>query len=115
MPANVTRESDYAPALFPPMSRWRSVLGRIRKGEPELDKKITLYGNGTTRSSRCRWTLLELGLEFHYIDDSSLAGTAELKKIQPLGKLPAIVLMGRVFLNLLLSARTYAIFIQRKI
>ena len=40
---------------------------------------------------------MELGLEFHYIDDSSLAGTAELKKIQPLGKLPAIVIDGESF------------------
>ena len=62
-----------------------------------MDKKITLYGAGTTRSSRCRWTLLELGLDFHYVDDGSLIGTTELKKMQPLGKLPAIVIGGESF------------------
>ena len=62
-----------------------------------MDKKITLYGSGTTRSSRCRWTLLELGLDFHYVDDASLIGTTELKKMQPLGKLPAIVIGGESF------------------
>ncbi|HHZ67277.1 MAG TPA: glutathione S-transferase family protein [Rhodospirillales bacterium] len=59
-----------------------------------MDKQITLYGTGTTRSSRCRWTLLELGLDFDYVDNGSLIGTAELKKMQPLGKLPAIVIGG---------------------
>ena len=62
-----------------------------------MDKKITLYGTGTTRSSRCRWTLLELGLDFHYVDDGSLIGSTELKKMQPLGKLPAIVIGGESF------------------
>ena len=62
-----------------------------------MDKKITLYGTGTTRSSRCRWTLLELGLDFHYVDDGSIIGSAELKKMQPLGKLPAIVIGGESF------------------
>ena len=80
-----------------------------------MDKQITLYGAGTTRSSRCRWTLMELGLNFHYVDNNALIGTAELKKIQPLGKLPAIVIDGDSFLNLLLSAHTSAIFIPRKI
>ena len=59
-----------------------------------MDKQITLYGTGTTRSSRCRWTLLELGLDFDYIDNGSLIGTAELKKMQPLGKLPVIIIGG---------------------
>tara|TARA_B100000315_G_scaffold257584_1_gene306860 strand:+ start:614 stop:1153 length:540 start_codon:yes stop_codon:yes gene_type:complete len=40
---------------------------------------------------------LELGLDFHYVDDGSLIGTAELKKMQPLGKLPAIVIGGESF------------------
>jgi len=62
-----------------------------------MDKQITLYGTGTTRSSRCRWTLLELGLDFDYVDNGSLIGTAELKKMQPLGKLPAIVIGGESF------------------
>ena len=62
-----------------------------------MAKQITLYGVGTSRSSRCRWTLLELGLDFGYVDNSSLIGTSELKKMQPLGKLPAIVIDGESF------------------
>ena len=59
--------------------------------------KITLYGAGSSRSSRCRWTLLELGADFEYIDDSTLIGTEKLKRIHPLGKLPAIIVDGRSF------------------
>ncbi len=62
-----------------------------------MDHAITLYGNGTTRSSRCRWTLLELGLNFCYVDDAALVGAAELKRMHPLGKLPAIVIDGESF------------------
>ena len=79
-----------------------------------MAKQITLYGVGTSRSSRCRWTLLELGLDFGYVDNSSLIGTSELKKMQPLGKLPAIVIDGESFLNRRLYVRTCAISIPRK-
>ena len=59
-----------------------------------MGTNITLYGSGTSRSSRCLWTLLELGVEFEYVDDSSLIGTENLRKLQPQGKLPAIVVDG---------------------
>jgi len=38
--------------------------------------------------------LLELGVEFEYVDDSSLIGTENLRKLQPQGKLPATVVDG---------------------
>lgn len=57
--------------------------------------KITLYEMGTTRSARCRWTLLELGLEFEAIETRPLLHTDELTAINPMGKAPAIVIDGR--------------------
>lgn len=59
-------------------------------------QQITLYGFGQTRSSRCRWTLLELGLEFEYIEDRSLIRSDKLRELQPLAKLPVIVVDGNV-------------------
>ena len=57
--------------------------------------KITLYETGTTRSARCRWTLLEAGIAFESVEDSSLIRSDKLKKLQPLGKLPVAVIDGR--------------------
>ena len=59
--------------------------------------EITLFGSGTSRSSRCKWTLLELGVEFEYIEGDSLIGSEELKKMHPLGKLPAILIDGKAY------------------
>ena len=56
---------------------------------------ITLYEYPPTRSARCRWTLLEAGLDFKSISDSSLFHSEELRKVHPLGKLPAIVINGQ--------------------
>ena len=56
---------------------------------------ITLYEMGTSRSLRCRWTLKETGLEYKSIDDRSLLRSNELKKIHPLGKMPAALIDGR--------------------
>ena len=56
---------------------------------------MKLYEFAPTRSARCRWTLLELGLDFTSIADSSLIGSAELKRIHPMGKLPAMVIDGK--------------------
>ncbi|MFT5172164.1 MAG: glutathione S-transferase [Gammaproteobacteria bacterium] len=58
--------------------------------------QITLYGVGHTRSARCRWALLELGLEFDYIEDRSLIRSDKLRALQPLAKLPVIVVDGNV-------------------
>lgn len=57
---------------------------------------IKLYELGPTRSSRCRWTLLEAGLEYESIgNDPAVIGSDELKRLHPLGKLPAAVIDGR--------------------
>jgi glutathione S-transferase len=57
---------------------------------------IKLYELGPTRSARCRWTLLEADLDYESVgNDPSIIGSDELKRIHPLGKLPAAVIDGR--------------------
>ena len=57
--------------------------------------KIRLFELGPTRSARVRWTLLEAGLEFESVGNRpETIGSAELKAIHPLGKLPAVVIDG---------------------
>ncbi len=55
---------------------------------------ITLYEFSPTRSARCRWTLAEADLDYTSIERRELVGSDELKKIHPLGKLPAAVIDG---------------------
>lgn len=59
-----------------------------------MSHQITLYGVNFARSARCLWTLRELGLEFEEINDGSLIGGDELRKIHPQAKVPAIVIDG---------------------
>ena len=57
---------------------------------------IKLYELGPTRSARCRWTLLEAGLEYESIgNDPGIVGSEELKHVHPLGKLPAAIIDGK--------------------
>ena len=57
---------------------------------------IKLYELGPTRSARCRWTLREAGLEYESIGNTpDIIGSAELRAVHPLGKLPAAVIDGR--------------------
>ncbi len=57
---------------------------------------IKLYELGPTRSARCRWTLLEADLEFESLgNDPKIIGSDDLKKIHPLGKLPAAIINGK--------------------
>ncbi len=56
---------------------------------------ITLYEMGSSRSLRCRWTLKEAGIQYNSINDRSLLRSDELKKIHPLGKMPAALIDGR--------------------
>ena len=60
-----------------------------------MTHQITLYGFGPTRSARCRWTLLELGLPFENVDDRSLVGSERLRALHPQAKLPAIEIDGQ--------------------
>jgi len=58
--------------------------------------QIKLYELGPTRSARCRWTLLEAGLEFESAGNAvEIIGSSELRDIHPLGKLPAAVIDGK--------------------
>lgn len=57
---------------------------------------IKLFEFEPTRSARCRWTLLEAGLEYESVNRGpEIFGSAELGKVHPLGKLPAAVIDGK--------------------
>ena len=57
---------------------------------------IKLFELSPTRSARCRWTLLEAGLEYESIGNRpDVIGSEELRKVHPLGKLPAAIIDGR--------------------
>ncbi len=51
---------------------------------------IKLYSRPRTRGSRPRWILEEIGTPYEVITVESGAATAEYKKIQPLGGVPAM-------------------------
>jgi glutathione S-transferase len=55
---------------------------------------IRLYEYGPSRSKQVRWTLLELGLEFSSVEGLEILHSDELKKINPMGKVPAVVIDG---------------------
>jgi glutathione S-transferase len=55
---------------------------------------ITLYEYGPSRSKQVRWTLLELGLEFRAVEGSDILHSDELVKVNPMGKVPAVVING---------------------
>ncbi|MCA9718555.1 MAG: glutathione S-transferase family protein [Myxococcales bacterium] len=58
--------------------------------------EITLFELGPTRSARCRWTLLEAGLEYRSVGNSvDVFKSAALRAIHPMGKLPAALIDGR--------------------
>ena len=58
--------------------------------------RITLYEHASSRSARCRWTLLEAGLDFDSVDNpSDFIGSEEFAAIHPLSKLPAAVIDGQ--------------------
>jgi glutathione S-transferase len=57
---------------------------------------IKLYELGPTRSARVHWTLKEADLSYESIGNTpDIIGSAELKKVHPLGKLPAAIIDGR--------------------
>ncbi|HJM94203.1 MAG: glutathione S-transferase family protein [Alphaproteobacteria bacterium] len=53
---------------------------------------VTLYESGTSRSSRCRWTLLEAGITFNSVARPNLSKSDKVKILHPLGKLPVAVI-----------------------
>lgn len=56
---------------------------------------LKLYEFAVSRSARVRWTLAELGLSFESRSGADLFGSDELKRVHPLGKLPAFEDDGR--------------------
>ena len=58
--------------------------------------EITLYESGTTRSARCRWTLLEAGISFKSMArPNQIAGDKD-SALHPLGKLPVAIIDGNI-------------------
>ena len=58
--------------------------------------EIVLYEFKRTRSERCRWMLKEAGLPYRSEGNTYRAiGSEEVRKIHPLGKLPAALIDGR--------------------
>lgn len=56
---------------------------------------VTLYEFLPTRSKRVRWTLLELDAPFESVEGRDVMGSERLRKVHPLGKIPAIEDDGR--------------------
>ena len=57
---------------------------------------IKLYELAPTRSARCRWILLEAGLEYESVGNSvDILFSDELKALHPLAKLPVAIINGR--------------------
>ena len=57
--------------------------------------KITLYESPTSRAQRVTWTLEELGISYESVSGREVIGSDGLKKIHPLGKVPAVVIDGK--------------------
>ena len=55
---------------------------------------IVLYEYGPSRSRQVRWTLSELELDFEAREGREYLHSEELKKVSPLGKVPAILING---------------------
>ena len=55
---------------------------------------ITLYEAPTSRAQRCRWILDEVGATYKSISGRDVIGSDGLKKIHPLGKVPAVIIDG---------------------
>ncbi|MGI9412767.1 MAG: glutathione S-transferase family protein [Hyphomicrobiales bacterium] len=56
---------------------------------------ITHYEYAPTRSARSRWTLLELDVPYESVSGRELIRSDELRRVHPLGKLPAAEIDGR--------------------
>ena len=57
---------------------------------------LKLFEFAPTRSARCRWTLLEAGLDFESEGSSPEVLQSEgLRKAHPLSKLPAMIIDGK--------------------
>ena len=59
-----------------------------------MGHEITLFGTGSNRSARVAWTLAELGITAEIISYEGMIGGPVLKKMHPLGKIPAAYING---------------------
>ena len=59
-----------------------------------MKPEITLYELGPSRSKQVRWALAELELEYRSIEGLEILHSEELKKVNPMGKVPAVVIDG---------------------
>ncbi len=78
--------------MIPPESNLDNTETRTEIYTMALD--ITLYEYTPSRSKQVRWTLLELGLEFHAIEGRDILHSDELKRVNPMGKVPVVVIDG---------------------
>ena len=63
-------------------------------GNRDTALDITLYEYGPSRSKQVRGALLERGLEFRSVEGLEILHSDELKKVNPMGKVPAVVING---------------------
>lgn len=57
---------------------------------------IQLFELAPTRSARARWALLESGLAYASLGNRvDIIGSDELRRVHPLGKLPAVIIDGK--------------------
>jgi glutathione S-transferase len=64
----------------------------MEKNTAEPD--IILYEYSSSRSKQVRWALNELGLEFQAIGGMNILHSEELKQVNPMGKVPAVLING---------------------
>lgn len=63
--------------------------------QPEnTQPEIILYEYAPSRSKQVRWTLLELELEFESKEGREYLHSEELKRVSPMGKVPAVLIDG---------------------
>lgn len=55
---------------------------------------IKLYEYAPSRSKQVRWALCELDLEFQSIEGLEVLHSEELKRVNPMGKVPAVLING---------------------
>ena len=68
----------------------------VQKWEAKGMTSIKLFELGPTRSARVRWMLQEAGLVFESIGNSiEVFASDELRRVHPLGKLPAALIDGK--------------------
>ena len=76
------------------MSECVPEAGQIKQRVLTMKPEIILYEYASSRSKQVRWALLECGLEFEAIGGLEILHSEELKKVNPMGKVPAVLING---------------------